>query len=294
MKIEQIPVSEIKIDGKNPRKTTEDIDLLSETINDVGLLQPVIIDEKNNLIFGHRRLQAYRQLGIKEIPAIRKNIQDDKEVLKIRLIENCCRRNIPIIQRAEAIVKLKELTGKSNNELSKQIGISERMIYNYLKIVDMPEKMNLALETGQLTFKEILKIRNLPLNMQNSAFYQKLHPPKIRPKDFLRRAGAKTDFGLKTSKSETWQHFLVKALIYKILYDKGKAVTTEYETEGAIADIFNLSENIVYEVQKDVNSEKIKKKIEDFKQFDDVLIIDLDKVPDLDNIYNYITTKFLT
>lgn len=294
MQLEQIPVEQIKLDGKNPRRTIENINELKETILKEGVLQPIIVDKDDRLIIGHRRLQACKEANIKKIPVIRKDIKDDTEILKLRLLENLCRVNIKPLEKANAIQKLKEITKLPNHTLAKKIGISERMIYNYLKIVNMPEEMNLALENGQLTFKEILKIRSLPQGMQYKAFQQKMYAPKItQPKDFLRKAGAKIGFGIQTSKIETWQHFIVKALVYKLLYDKGKSVTTEYENYDSIADVIDLNERIVYEVEGNITPEKTRQKIDNFKNFNDVIIIDLNKVPKMDKVYDYIK-EFIT
>jgi len=64
----EIPVNQIKI-GKRIRKNLRDIKELSESIKDIGLLQSIVVDEKNNLIAGQRRLEAYKQLGLEKIPA---------------------------------------------------------------------------------------------------------------------------------------------------------------------------------------------------------------------------------
>ena len=53
------------------RKDLGNIDSLAESISSVGLMQPIVINENNELIDGQRRINAYNRLGIKEIPFFR-------------------------------------------------------------------------------------------------------------------------------------------------------------------------------------------------------------------------------
>lgn len=60
------PVNAIKI-GKRHRRDLGDIDALAGSIEDIGLLNPITVDEKNRLLAGARRLAACKQLGWKTI-----------------------------------------------------------------------------------------------------------------------------------------------------------------------------------------------------------------------------------
>ena len=68
-------ISAIKI-GKRFRKDLGDIDALAQNIETVGLLHPVVIDERKNLIAGLRRIEACKKLGWKEIPVTVVNLKD--------------------------------------------------------------------------------------------------------------------------------------------------------------------------------------------------------------------------
>src|SRR5918996_1948926 len=57
------------------RKDLGNINSLAESISSVGLLQPVVINEKNELIDGQRRIKACMQLGLTEIPFYRVNLE---------------------------------------------------------------------------------------------------------------------------------------------------------------------------------------------------------------------------
>jgi ParB/RepB/Spo0J family partition protein len=67
---QKIPIDSI-ITTRRTRKDFGDIESLAESISVVGLLQPIVINENNELIDGQRRIKACIQLGIKEIPCYR-------------------------------------------------------------------------------------------------------------------------------------------------------------------------------------------------------------------------------
>ena len=62
-----IPIESIIIQGRT-RKDFGNINLLAESISSIGLLQPIVTNENNELIDGQRRIEAYELLGISEIP----------------------------------------------------------------------------------------------------------------------------------------------------------------------------------------------------------------------------------
>lgn len=86
-------INEIKV-GKRYRKKLGDLSLLIESINDIGLLHPIIIDEDKRLICGNRRLESLRKIGLKELEENTHyrifNIQD---LIKSELHENAIRKD---------------------------------------------------------------------------------------------------------------------------------------------------------------------------------------------------------
>lgn len=80
--------------------------------------------------------------------------------------------------------------------------------------------------------------------------------------------------------NESMKHFIVKSIIFKILRGRGRNVGTEIETRDGIADVIDLDNLIVYEVENSSSKDKIKEKLEQFKNFKDLFIIDPRKLPD--------------
>ena len=71
---EKILIDSVIITNRT-RKDFGDINSLAESISAIGLLQPIVINENNELIDGQRRIKAYVQLGIKEIPFYRVSLE---------------------------------------------------------------------------------------------------------------------------------------------------------------------------------------------------------------------------
>ena len=64
------------------------IDLIAKSIKEFGFKQPIVIDKNNEVIIGHARLEAAKQLGLKEVPTIDASDLTDKQVRALRLADN--------------------------------------------------------------------------------------------------------------------------------------------------------------------------------------------------------------
>jgi hypothetical protein len=85
-----------------------DLEALRESIASAGLLQPLVLDASMTLVCGLHRLEACRQLGWTEIPAIIERI-DGPQAELAEIDENLCRRELTVLERAEHIAKRKRL-----------------------------------------------------------------------------------------------------------------------------------------------------------------------------------------
>lgn len=87
----EISIDKIRI-GQRTRKNNGDIAALAQSISDIGLLHPIVIDKDNNLIAGQRRIEAHKHLGRRVIEArIVDNLRDAYELIKAERDENVCR-----------------------------------------------------------------------------------------------------------------------------------------------------------------------------------------------------------
>jgi hypothetical protein len=89
---DEIDIAKIKI-GPRFRKDLGNIDVLAEDISTIGLLQPVVLSEKNELIDGARRIAAYKQLGRSTIPFFKINLKD---IIRGEFSANQCRKSFTL------------------------------------------------------------------------------------------------------------------------------------------------------------------------------------------------------
>lgn len=80
------------------------------------------------------------------------------------------------------------------------------------------------------------------------------------------------------NKKESMKHFIVKAIIFKILRERGRKVGTEIEFNNGIVDLIDVDNLIIYEIENNVS--KAKEKVKRLKNMRDIFVIDLKKVPD--------------
>ena len=105
--VQQIPLSEIRPFKNHPFKVTDD-ELMQQTIDSimqVGVLNPAIIrpapEGGYEMVSGHRRLHAADLAGLKTIPAIVRNLDDDEAVI-LMVDSNLQRETISPMERAQA------------------------------------------------------------------------------------------------------------------------------------------------------------------------------------------------
>jgi len=70
MKIEMVPIETVRAYERNPRTNEAAIGPVAESISAFGFKVPIIIDRENVLVAGHTRVEAARQLGMHEVPAV--------------------------------------------------------------------------------------------------------------------------------------------------------------------------------------------------------------------------------
>jgi ParB family chromosome partitioning protein len=104
----KVKIDEIIV-GERRREEMGDIHGLADSIKQYGLLHPIVIDDKNRLIAGGRRLEACRSLGHIMIEATNKGELSDKILREIELEENLRRKDLTEIEKSRDLVELAEL-----------------------------------------------------------------------------------------------------------------------------------------------------------------------------------------
>ena len=159
-----IEVDKIRPNPFQPRKVVHDDSLfeLAQSIRKFGILQPLVVQKKEivkedgievyyELIAGHRRLEAAKMIGLERVPALIKDLNQKKEQLEIAVIENLQRENLSPIEVARAFARLIDEFGMTQREIALRIGKSRQAIANALRLLQLPEEAQKALEEKKIS-----------------------------------------------------------------------------------------------------------------------------------------------
>jgi disulfide oxidoreductase YuzD len=84
----KLKIGDIKPYKNNPRYNDEAVDAVAESIQQVGYISPIVVDENNEILCGHTRLKALYAKGEKEVECIRIKGRTDEQKRKFRLLDN--------------------------------------------------------------------------------------------------------------------------------------------------------------------------------------------------------------
>lgn len=174
LNIVELPIDEIKPNPYQQRRYFDfySLNRLTESIKRFGVIQPItvrIVNGKNyELVAGERRLRASRAAGLKTIPAVFVDA-DEEESSILSFIENLQRKNLSYIEEAEGYKSLMDDFGMGVEEISASTGVSKCLINNRLKILELPEEALKIISENSLDenyVKAVLKIPDTDLRVK--------------------------------------------------------------------------------------------------------------------------------
>ena len=138
-----------------PRKNfnEEELQELADSIRQHGVIQPLIVTkegERYQIVAGERRWRAARLAGLREVPVIVREYEDQKAA-EVSLIENIERKDLDPIEEAQAFKKLIEDYNLTQEELSERMSRSRTSITNALRLLKLPGEVQQLLVDGKLS-----------------------------------------------------------------------------------------------------------------------------------------------
>ncbi len=153
--IRYIDINDIKPNANQPRKdfNEEKISELADSILEHGIIQPLVLRKSGKgyeIVAGERRWRAARKAELKKIPCIIRELTDEQNML-LSIIENMQREDLNPIEEAEAIHQMVDTYGLTQEQVSKSLGKSRPYITNALRLLRLPDEVQLLVTEGQLT-----------------------------------------------------------------------------------------------------------------------------------------------
>jgi len=163
----EIQISKIETNPFQPRVNFDEMMLreLSDSIKTQGIIQPITVRKmgygKFQIIAGERRFRASQMAGLKKIPAFIR-IANDEEMLELALIENIHREDLNALEVAISYQRLIDEIKLTQEKLSEKLGKSRSSIANFLRLLKLPPKVQVALRDGFISMGHARALITLP------------------------------------------------------------------------------------------------------------------------------------
>lgn len=152
--------SEVDIDLIDPnpeqprtRFAEENLDELAASIRANGVVQPIVLRRKGNrfeIVAGERRWRASQRAELRRIPAVVREVSDEK-MLELALVENIQRQELNPIEEAGAYKRLIESLGLTQEEVAERVGKSRNIVATSMRLLRLPAEIQRKMEDGRLS-----------------------------------------------------------------------------------------------------------------------------------------------
>ena len=155
-KVEQtLNINRIEPNKNQPRKEFNEDALqeLADSIKQFGVIEPLVVVKRQGyyaLIAGERRWRAARLAGLKEVPVVIKDY-DDQQIVEIALIENIQREDLNPIEEAHAYERLIQEFNLTQDEVAERVSKSRTTVTNALRLLKLTEKVQQMLIDDMLS-----------------------------------------------------------------------------------------------------------------------------------------------
>ena len=244
--VRKIPIGEISRGTYQPRQHFDDEALqeLADSIAAQGLIQPVLLRKRAGgyeLIAGERRWRAAKLIGLQNIPAIVREM-DDSSVAAVTLIENIQREDLNPLEEARALHRLKNEFGMTHQDVADSVGRSRTSVTNLIRLLDLDDRVAEMLATGKLEMGHARALLSLSGDEQHVIAMQVYaNGLSVRATEALVRDGGKTSSVQKKGSRPPRQSSHIKALENDLAEKIGASVsiTNKPGNKGTITVSYN-------------------------------------------------------
>jgi len=153
-----VPIDMIDPNPNQPRQVMGDLSELMASIAEKGIIEPIIVRQRGRrfqIVAGERRYQAAVQVGLREIPIVIRDV-DDNEIIEIALIENLQRKDLTPFEEAEAMHQLAARCSYTHEDMARRLGKSRTAITESLSLNNMSEEVKNLCRLADIHSKSVL------------------------------------------------------------------------------------------------------------------------------------------
>lgn len=172
--VQFIAIAEIRRSPYQPRRRFDEAALgeLARSVKTQGLVQPLVVRQRADggyeLIAGERRLRAAGLAGLDAVPALVRDATDE-QALALALIENIQREDLKPLEEAEALHRLREEFGMTQQAVAEAVGKSREAVANLLRLLNLTPAVRRLLEEGALEMGHARALLSLSSEQQGAA-----------------------------------------------------------------------------------------------------------------------------
>lgn len=172
-----VPLDQIEPDPEQPRKDLNGLEELAASISALGLQQPLWIRASDSgstaylLVAGERRFRAAQSVGMATVPCLllTDSVDDPSRRLLLQLTENIQRRDLSMIEVAQALQRLLEELHLAKQDVARLLGKAPTYISKHLALLEASGVAREAIETGRLQSPETFRLfSKLPSSHQQA------------------------------------------------------------------------------------------------------------------------------
>ncbi len=151
----EIDIDLIEPNPEQPRTRFAESNLeeLAQSIRANGIVQPIVVRQKGahyQIVAGERRWRAAQRAGLRKIPAVVKDIPDEK-LLELALVENIQRQELNPIEEAKAYRKLIDTVGLTQEMVAERVGKDRSLVATTVRLLKLPGEIQGLIEEGKLS-----------------------------------------------------------------------------------------------------------------------------------------------
>ncbi|MGI3169773.1 ParB/RepB/Spo0J family partition protein [Pseudooceanicola sp. C21-150M6] len=250
-----VPIEQIFPNPDQPRRsfTQDQLEELARSIKEKGIIQPLIVRERNEgyeIVAGERRWRAAQIAQLHEIPVLVREF-DDTEVLEVAIIENIQRADLNAIEEAAGYRQLMDRFGHTQEKLAEALGKSRSHIANLLRLLNLPEDVQDMLKDGRLSAGHArtlvtaenasdLAARIVRDGLSVRETEKLLKKPDAEPKAKSPSPNSDKDADTKALEGDLSASLRMKVSVNHIAGTEGGTLTIRYETLEDLDDLCRL------------------------------------------------------
>ena len=151
----EIDIDLIEPNPQQPRTRFDDAELdeLAQSIRENGVVQPIVVrrfGDRYQIVAGERRWRASQRAELRRIPAVVRDVSDEK-LLELALVENIQRQELNPIEEGKAYRKLIEGLGLTQEVVAERVGKDRTVITTMIRLLRLPAEIQTAIEKRILT-----------------------------------------------------------------------------------------------------------------------------------------------